>query len=101
MVVLAHMSPGSKRELGNAKLVLPVDLSEEAAKWRLELDLGNQAFSIYPYRAATCLRGRFARRHRQGHQRQRCECLQDLSSLVFVAGHEDLPCNRDRTWRPN
>jgi hypothetical protein len=75
MIMLAHLTPGSKRELGNPKLVLSIDLREEAGKRRPELDLGDQAFCIDLYRAAWGLRYRFVRMHCQGDQRQRREHL--------------------------
>src|SRR3954464_14232904 len=90
MIMLAHLTAGSKRELGNPKLVLSVNLSEEAGERRFKLDLRNQAFCIDLYRAAWGLRYRFVRMHRRGDQRQRREHLQDVSPVLFVAGHEDL-----------
>src|SRR3954453_23104400 len=90
MIMLPHLTPRSKRELGNPELVLSVNLSEETGKRRLELDLRNQAFCIDLYRAAWGLRYRFVRIYRQGDQRQRPEHLQDVSPVLFVAGHKDL-----------
>src|SRR5262245_26746935 len=44
MIVLTNITPGCKREFGDPKLVLSVDLGQEAADGRLKFDLGNQAF---------------------------------------------------------
>src|SRR4051812_37495835 len=96
MIMLAHLTPRSKRELGNPELVLSVNLSEEAGERRLKLDLRNQAFRIDLYRAAWGLSYRFIRRHRQGDPRQRREHLQDVSPILFVAGHKDLLLARQR-----
>jgi hypothetical protein len=46
VIVLAHVSAGGKRQLGDSGLVLSVDLLEEPFKRRLELDFGDQATGI-------------------------------------------------------
>ena len=48
VIVLAHMSAGGKRQLGDPELVLSVELLEEPFERRLELDLGDQTFWYRP-----------------------------------------------------
>ena len=98
MIVLADMAARRERELGDAQLVLAIDLAEEAANRRLKPDLGNEAFGIDLDRTAASLRAHFGRAHRCRDQRQRRQPLQDFSPLLVLDGHGYLPVKDDR-WR--
>jgi hypothetical protein len=81
MIVLADISTGGQCQLGDAKLVLSVDLLEEPLERRLELDLCDQAFGIDLDRAYAHLRARFVRVREQRHERHRCKGLKNVASV--------------------
>ena len=90
MVVLPDVSAGRKRQFGDAKLVLSVDLVQKASEWSFELYFGDQPFGVDLHRAPGGLRRSFARVRCQSDQWQNCERLQNVTSDILVVRHSNL-----------
>src|SRR5215208_6582009 len=71
VIVLTHISAGSKCQLGDAELVPAVEIIEEARDVGLELDLRDEPLGIDLH--WNSLRDRASRLREQGHNRQDCE----------------------------
>jgi hypothetical protein len=87
VIVLAHISAGGERQLGDPELILSVDLLEEPLKGRFELDLGDQAFGINFDGAYAHLRTRFTRLCKQYHERSGCESQNNVASDRYIVCH--------------
>jgi len=96
MVVLANVSAGRQRQFGDAKLVLSIDLAQEARERSFEFDFGNEPVCVDLHRAPSSLCRSFPRVRCQSDQRQNCERLQDITSDMLVDRHGNLLTVRHR-----
>src|SRR5262245_21766208 len=91
VIVLAHMPTRRESQFGDAQLVLPIDLLEEALERRLEPDLRHQALGIDLHRAHAHLRARRSGLREQRHEWNGRDRLKNVAPDRFIVRHDRSP----------